>query len=695
MPPSISTLGEDPALVPVNSALSTPWDFLRPNKKLRTGILDTAKYYLDSLAVSVSDSQITRQRDNRKRKRFGAEDDVTNVLQLKQLYVDGFSSDQIWEQALRIFDSTDQEIERDYSLWAQIIDRPAGELSQDSMSFDGLSQAEDDMEDDSSASDLEGSLDERLDDDQIEEEEGEEEELDSEAEITQRGSDKELFNESDADEVAGNDATYVEDRFGLNDGFFSIDDFNKQTELFERQDARGDLDDESDEEEVDWHADPTAAGPSSLSTQTQPDKFDDDMSESDEEDGPTFDNIGADSESDLGEDDSPISALGAGFSNTSDIMYADFFAPPPRKASKKKSRLLPKTQPTEISDNDIDRAMADVRRDLFDDEEFADKSEDESRKPETPQTSRSTHEKQRSRIADEIRRLEAANVAKKEWMLSGEARAVERPMNSLIEEDLDFERIGKPVPVVTTELSESIEELVKRRVIAKEFDEVIRRRPGLPDRQSAQKARVELEDGKPQQSLAELYETDHLRATDANYVDPKSQKLLKEHTEITNLWRDITSQLDTLSNWHYKPKAPQASINVVTDVATITMEDAQPTASGAVGASAALAPQEIYAPGETARTTGEVVMRNGVPITKEEMSREDKARLRRRQKKQSQASAEQTKQRSGKAAEKQQIVSDLKKGGVKVIGKGGEMTDVDGSKVAGKGDRSGAHAMKL
>ncbi|CEL02463.1 hypothetical protein ASPCAL03633 [Aspergillus calidoustus] len=688
MPLSNSTLGEDPAYVPLNLALSTPWDFLRPNKKLRTGILDTAKYYLDSLAVSVSDSQTTRQRDNRKRKRSGAEDDVANVLQLKQLYVDGFSSDQIWEQALRIFDSTDQEIERDCSLWAQSIDQPASEPSQNSMSFDGVSQDED-MEDDSSASGLEGSLD-GSDHDQIEEEE-----LNSEAEISQSGSEEEVSNESDADENAGNDATYVEDRFGLNDGFFSIDDFNKQTELFERQDARGDVDDESDEEEVDWHADPMGAGASSLSSQKQTHKFDGSMSESDEEDGPTFDNIGADSESDLEEDDSPISALGAGFSNTSDIMYADFFAPPPRKASKKRSRLLPKTQPTEISENDIDRAMADVRRDLFDDEESAEESEDESRKPESSQTSRSTHEKQRSRIADEIRRLEAANVAKKEWMLSGEARAVERPMNSLIEEDLDFERIGKPVPVVTTELSESIEELVRRRIIAKEFDEVIRRRPGLPDRQSAQKARVELEDGKPQQSLAELYETDHLRATDANYVDPKSQKLLKEHTEITNLWRDITSQLDTLSNWHYKPKAPQASINVVTDVATITMEDAQPTASGAVRASAALAPQEIYAPGETARTTGEVVMRNGVPITKEEMSREDKARLRRRQKKQSQASAEQTKQRSGKAAEKQQIVSDLKKGGVKVIGKGGEMTDLDGSKVTGKGDRSGAHAMKL
>ncbi|KAL3456825.1 U3 small nucleolar ribonucleoprotein complex, subunit Mpp10 [Aspergillus heterothallicus] len=680
--------GEALNLVLLNSALSTPWNFLRPNQKLRTGILDTAKSFLDPLANSVSDSQTNRQRKNRKRKRSGDEDDVTNVLQLKELYVDGFSSDQIWEQALRIFDSADQEIERDFTSWLQniqgstndILEKPVYNLSEDEsgLECDFVSELE---------VSTNGSSVDDLDD----------EELDSDAEVAESGSEEELLEESEADENVGNGDTYVEDRFGLNDGFFSIDDFNKQTELFERQDARGDLDDESDADEVDWHTDPLGAGASSFPPQRKADKSDDGLSESDEE-GPTFDNIGV-AVSDLHleeeEEDSPADGLGAGFTNTSDVMYADFFAPPPRKASKKRSRLLPKTQPTEISENDIDRAMADVRRDLFDDEEPMEDSENEPDTPENSRTNRSTHEKQRSRIADEIRRLEAANVAKKEWMLSGEARAVERPMNSLIEQDLDFERIGKPVPVVTTELSESIEELVKRRIIAKEFDEVIRRRPGLPDRQNTQRARLELEDGKPQQSLAELYEADHLRATDSNFVDPKNQKLLKEHTEINNLWRDITSQLDTLCNWHYKPKTPQAAISVVTDVASITMEDAQPTASGAVRSSAALAPQEIYAPNENTREPGEVVMRSGVPITKEEMSREEKARLRRRQKKQDQTSIEPSKQRSGKAAEKRQIVSDLQKGGVKVIGRGGDMMNLDGSKATEKRDRGGAHAMKL
>lgn len=685
--------------LPLNSTLSTPWDFLRPTKKLRTGILDSAKVILDSLAVSVSDSQAIRQQNLRKRKRPDEDQDAVSILRLKQLYVNGFTSDQIWEQALRIFDSTDQEIQRDYAIWVHNIEHSAAELPERASHLDSSSQDDVEVGNANSIGGMSCITDgSSVDGKNVEDQFDAESDKSSQSHSDQSDNEEDYPDGSSDDDEGG--GTYVEDRFGLNDGFFSIDDFNKQTELAERQDARGDLDVESDDEEINWDADPLGAENLSLSSQTKVDRPDDGVDQSDdeeeeeEEEGPTFDDMGAHDESDTDENDSYATALGgSGFFNTSDIMYADFFEPPPRKASTKKSRPLPKTQPRgEIPDGDVARAMADVRRDLFDDEVSADGSENE---PSDIQAHSSTHEKQRARIADEIRRLEAANVAKKEWMVAGEARAAERPTNSLIEEDLDFERIGKPVPVVTTDLSESIEDLIKRRIIAKEFDEVIRRRPGLPDRQHTQKSAAELEDSKSQQGLADLYEADHLRATDSNYVDPKNQKLLKERAEIGNLWREISSQLDTLSNWHYKPKAPQPSINVVTDVATITMEDAQPTANGAVRSSATLAPQEIYTPGENRRGTGEVVMRNGVPVTKEEMTREQKAKLRRRLKKPSHTPTDSSKQSSGTAAQKQQIVSDLKRAGVKLIGKEGDMTDISGSKVAAMGDRIGAHAMKL
>ncbi|PWY93841.1 Mpp10 protein [Aspergillus sclerotioniger CBS 115572] len=678
----------------LKSELAAPWTFLRPTANLNSTITGSVKFYLDSLAASVGGSQCARQRRNRKRKRFeNDEDPSTQALQLKQLYVEGFTSDQIWQQALRILDYSGGEIERDLSWLSETSRQP---LDSTYHAVLGNTEVEHSDFDHTDTDTTQSSID----DDDI---------LGSEHE----GSQSQSVNESDleesiealSDKVAESDTDderqdiYVEDRFGLNDGFFSIDDFNKQSELLERQDARGgpDHDLESDDEEIDWHANPlNTAGSISMSKRDLPDNVaddeDDDMDDSEEE-GPTFGNMDLQGESDFDEDDAYAAASEeAGWVNTSDIKYSDFFAPPPRKATRKKSRSLPKTQPNEtISKGDVDRAMADVRRDLFEDE-LSGEDSDEYDETRGSQNNHSSHEKQRARIADEIRRLEAANVAKKEWMLAGEARAVERPMNSLIEEDLDFERIGKPVPVVTAESSGDIEELVKRRILAKQFDEVIRRRPGVSDGQNAGRTRLELEDTKPQQSLAELYETDHLRATDPNYVDSKDQKLMREHVNVTNLWKAISSQLDTLSNWHYKPKAPQASINVVTDVATITMEDAQPTASSAVNGTATLAPQEIYAPGDDGKVVGEV-LRNGMAIAKEEMTREQKARLRREHKKQK-ASTTRSQQKSGKTAENQQIMSDLKKGGVKLIGKQGEVTNIHGGKIK-DGAKNDGHALKL
>ncbi|PYI10396.1 Mpp10 protein [Aspergillus sclerotiicarbonarius CBS 121057] len=681
-------------LIPsLKSELTAPWTFLRPTAELNSTIAGSVKYYLDSLASSVGGSQSARQRRNRKRKRSGIdEDSSTQALQLKQLYVEGFTSDQIWQQALRILDSSGGEIERDFAWLSEASKQPL-ESTYHAV-LDNTEIEHSDFDDQTETDTTQSSTDN--------------DDLGSEHEGSQRLS----LNESDPEEcieglsekVAESDTDeenqeiYVVDRFGLNDGFFSIDDFNKQSELLERQDARGgpDHDPESDDEEIDWHANPLNAMVSiSTSKKDLPDNAtedEDDMDDSEEE-GPTFGNMDLQGESDLDEDDAYAAASeGAGWVNTSDIKYSDFFAPPPRKATRKKSRSLPKTQPNDaISNGDIDRAMADVRRDLFEDE-ISGEDSDEYDEARGSQNNHSSHEKQRARIADEIRRLEAANVAKKEWMLAGEARAVERPVNSLIEEDLDFERIGKPVPVVTAELSGDIEELVKRRILAKQFDEVIRRRPGVSDGQSTGRTRVELEDTKAQQSLAELYETDHLRATDPNYVDPKKQKLMREHANVTNLWKEISSQLDTLSNWHYKPKAPQASINVVTDVATITMEDAQPTASSAVNGTATLAPQEIYAPGDDGKVAGEV-LKNGTAIAKEEMTREQKAKLRREHKKQK-ASTSRSQQKSGKTAENQQLMSDLKQGGVKLIGKQGEVTNIHGGKIK-EGAKNDGHALKL
>ncbi|KAK5241624.1 U3 snoRNP protein, partial [Exophiala xenobiotica] len=265
---------------------------------------------------------------------------------------------------------------------------------------------------------------------------------------------------------------------GLNDGFFSIDDFNKQTQFLEQQDVRGEDDNPSDEDEIDWDADPMAmplAKPNGNPKSKRKDKDqlpEQDDDSDDDEDGPTFGNA------DLNADESDEDMTDAenldlegdmpGLSNTNEVRYADFFVPPPRKLTKtNRMRALPKTQPAprsraqaEDMEGDMERAMADVRRDLLEsDEEVSDveSGSDIDDDLKVSKKNMSTHERQRALIATEIRRLEAANVAKRDWTLSGEARAADRPLNSLIEEDLEFERTGKPVPVITAEVSEEIE----------------------------------------------------------------------------------------------------------------------------------------------------------------------------------------------------------------------------------------------
>lgn len=167
----------------------------------------------------------------------------------------------------------------------------------------------------------------------------------------------------------------------------------------------------------------------------------------------------------------------------------------------------------------------------------------------------STHQKRMATLQEEISSLEAENVAKKHWTLLGEASSRSRPQNALLEEDLDFERVMKSVPVITEETVQGLEDLIKARILENRYDDVVRRRaeddkPFLPSRI------FELQDTKSKQSLAEIYE-DEYTATQTGGVagEDRDGKLKKEHEELEKLWDSICSKLDALSNAHFTPKA--------------------------------------------------------------------------------------------------------------------------------------------
>lgn len=699
--------------------------FVAPPPSLPHASLEFAKTTLDGFAGKLGEEQAARLKELRKkRKRGETDEELGEVLKIRKVHTQGFEVEQVWEQAKRVIDALREDAERGLrELGGAQDDSEEEDQDQDGGGLEMLKFDEDGFE--------VGSNDESMEEEEDDQEEGASElgsEIEEADEIINEDDAEildDLGDEDDYEEDEGSEeeptGVFTEDPNGLNDGFFSIDEFNKQTEFLEQADAAADpyTGEASDEEDIDWDADPmnVVAKPVSSSRRAAAMDIDEeDESEEDEGDGPTFRNMdlnAPEGNSDDGDEDSEMDGdMDTAGDNTNDVLYKDFFEPPPRKVGKgelqanyldRKSRKSKAAEP----DNEVDmeKAIANVRRDLFDDVSDQADSEDALSEVDAadPKSRRSAHERRQAKLAEEIRRLEAASVAKREWTLSGEARAVDRPQNSLLEEDLDFERTGKPVPVITAEVSESIEELIKRRILAQEFDEIIRRRPdSLSNPTNAKRGAFELDDSKAQQSLAEMYEEEHVKANNPDtYVSKADEKQQKEEKEIEAMWKDVSAKLDALSSWHYKPKPAAPSLTVVSDVATISMEDAQPTtASGINGAESMLAPQEIYRAGQEKEKIekGEVVPKSGAPVARQEMTREERLRRRRREK-------ERIKKRGGveinqrpegkKAQKKRETVGDLKKGGVRVINKKGEIRDVEGNKVQAAASLNGAGRFKL
>ncbi|OTA02948.1 U3 small nucleolar ribonucleoprotein Mpp10 [Trichoderma parareesei] len=698
--------------------------FLQPDESLPTSSLNVVKETLEGFAAEVGEEQEARLKESRKRKResgLGGRRGEIEVLKLRKVYVDGFETEQVWQQARRIITSI-------LKFSGGVLDEleEKGEVVAGEKGDDGLGDAEEvdaeEQDEDEDEDELDGELDEdELEDDDLEGEDEEDiEALENglEEDLSGLDEDEDEEEEEDEDEEEQQGQEYVEDPDGLNDGFFNIDEFNRQSQYFEEQDARGDpnTDRASDDEEIDWDADPMTqstagsnkAGRNGKSQDGAEDQLQDEDEDDEEEDGPTFGDMALDapegaSDDEFDGDEEAADDEGLDL-NANGIYYKDFFAPPPRKSKGGKPKKSVHFKPEQPAQEDVDRAMADVRRDLFDDESDNDDSEDALSDVSAgdPKSRRSAHERRQAKLAEEIRKLEAASVAKREWTLSGEAAAADRPLNSLLEEDLDFEHVGKPVPVITPEVTEGIEDMIKRRILAQEFDEVLRRRPDAEAVPSGtRRGMVELDDSKPSKGLAEVYEEEHVKNANPDaYVSQSDEKLQREEREIEALWKDVSARLDALSSWNYRPKPAAPSVSVVADVAAVAMEDAQPTTASAIsGEQSRMAPQEVYKAGAQNAAPGEIVTSAGLPVARQEMSREDKVRRRRRAKERiRKAGADGTaastsgaaggaagggaakKTLSTKAKMQRDTIAELKKGGVKVINRKGEITDVEGKK---------------
>ncbi|PKA54278.1 hypothetical protein AXF42_Ash000111 [Apostasia shenzhenica] len=198
----------------------------------------------------------------------------------------------------------------------------------------------------------------------------------------------------------------------------------------------------------------------------------------------------------------------------------------------------------------------------------------------------STHEKELLKLRAKIEEMEEANLGPKMWTMQGEVTAAKRPKNSALEVDLDFEHNMRPPPVITEEVTASIEDLIKKRIVEERFDDV-QRAPDLPSKQP--KELKDLDETKSKKGLAEIYEEEYAQQTGLAPAPLSSSDEQKK--EATILFKSLCLKLDALSHFHFAPKPVIEEMSVQANVPALAMEEIAPVA---VSDASMLAPEEVF-----------------------------------------------------------------------------------------------------
>ncbi|MED6174055.1 U3 snoRNP protein [Stylosanthes scabra] len=463
---------------------------------------------------------------------------------LDQLLVDGFDAEQIWQQ----IDLQSQPLLSSLRRQVKHFAKNPKEISQLKVVPLGK-KVEKEQEEWMEESD---GFDEELEDDEEGEEKGEEYGMEIEEEDGDQGgeSGSEEESEEEDEEEKGEDGEGGGG--GIEDKFLKIDELTKylekEEENFENaeRDMRGkkDADDEEDTEDEDDHDD-------------------EEEEESDE-----------DAEFGFGDEDEEAEDM-------ENARYEDFFGAKKGKYSKKKKAQL--HQDSESSDDEDD------------DMEFKKQNKGTA----------STHQKQLEKIQSKIEQMEKANLEPKTWTMQGEVTAAKRPKNSALEVDLDFEHNVRPAPVITEEVTASIEDMIKKRITEGHFNDV-QRAPKLPSK--VPREVKELDDNKSKQGLAEIYEQEYVQKEDPTSAPLSFKDEQKQQASV--LFKKLGLKLDALAHFSFAPKPVIEDMSVQINVPALAMEEIAPVA---VSDAAMLAPEEVF--------DGKGDIKEETELTKEERKR--------------------------------------------------------------------------
>jgi U3 small nucleolar RNA-associated protein MPP10 len=184
--------------------------------------------------------------------------------------------------------------------------------------------------------------------------------------------------------------------------------------------------------------------------------------------------------------------------------------------------------------------------------------------------------------------LERTNIEGKAWFLQGEVSSTKRPANSLLEVPLDFDHATKQVPVVTQELTDSLEEMIRQRCIDLKWDDPVRKAP--PDAKRQKRELEEVDTEKSSKGLGDIYAAEYAR-TILGVKDDDVEAAKRQ--EVEALFAKVCNRLDALSNFHFTPKVVADEIAIKPNVPAIQMEEKIPMG---VSQEQVTAPQDVLKP---------------------------------------------------------------------------------------------------